>query len=203
MRINPLVENYPIRIREVTFGSILLLLLIFYFFPRFKSNAVVNKYDIVKQIETFDIPQTQQIKIPDPPARPSVPIASDDEFFDEDITIEDTESDNFDWETPPPPKRGPKIKFVPYDKKPEPKFPISPNYPEIAKEAGIEGKVYIEAGIDAKGNVISATVVKGIPNTGLDEAALEAVLRSKWKPARQRDKKVAVKIIIPIKFELN
>ena len=115
-------------------------------------------------------------------------MASEDEFFDEDITIEDTNADNFDFEAPPPPKKGPKIKFVPYDKKPEPKFAINPVYPEIAKEAGIEGTVYIEAGIDEKGNVVQAAVLKGVPNTGLDEAALEAVLRSKWRPARQRDK---------------
>ena len=203
MRVDALVKNYPVRIREVTLGALVLLLLIFYFSPRFYSKAIMNSYDVVKQIETFDIPQTQQIKIPDPPARPSVPMASEDEFFDEDITIEDTNADNFDFEAPPPPKKWPKIKFVPYDKKPEPKFAINPTYPEIAKEAGIEGTVYIEAGIDEKGNVVSAAVLKGVPNTGLDEAALEAVLRSKWKPARQRDKKVAVKITIPIKFQLN
>ena len=50
---------------------------------------------------------------------------------------------------------------------------------------------------------MQAAVLKGVPNTGLDEAALEAVLRSKWRPARQRDKTVAVKITIPIKFQLN
>ena len=94
MRVDALVQKYPVRIREVTLGTLFLLLLIFYFSPRFYSKVITNSYDVVKQIETFDIPQTQQIKIPDPPARPSVPMASEDEFFDEDITIEDTNADN-------------------------------------------------------------------------------------------------------------
>ena len=91
MRVDALVKKYPVRIREVTLGTLFLLLLIFYFSPRFYSTVITNSYNVVKQIETFDIPQTQQIKIPDPPARPSVPMASEDEFFDEDITIEDTD----------------------------------------------------------------------------------------------------------------
>ncbi len=46
-------------------------------------------------------------------------------------------------------------------------------------------------------------MLKGIPNTGLDEAALKAVKKSTWKPARQRDKKVGVWQTVPVKFELN
>ena len=45
--------------------------------------------------------------------------------------------------------------------------------------------------------------MKGIPNTGLNEAALAAVLRSTWKPARQRDKKVGVWQTVPVRFELH
>mgnify|MGYP000131708105 FL=1 len=132
-------------------------------------------------------------------------MASEDEFFDKDITIEDTDFDDFeDWDTPPPPpSEGPNVKFIPYDKAPKPKIPIRPVYPEIAQEAGIEGTVYIQFFIDAKGNVTEAWVQKGIPNTGLNEAALSAVKKSKWKPAQQRDKKVGVWQTVPVKFELT
>ena len=57
--------------------------------------------------------------------------------------------------------------------------------------------------INLKGNVQSARVEKGVPNTGLDEAALKAVKKSRWYPARQRDKKVGVWITIPIDFSLT
>ncbi len=91
MRIDPLIQQYPIRIREVTLGVILGISLLFYLFPRFLGEAEKITTTFQEEIETFDIPQTEQIKIPEPPARPSVPIASEDEFFDEDITIEDTD----------------------------------------------------------------------------------------------------------------
>ena len=139
-----------------------------------------------------------------PPPRPSVPVASEDEFFDDDITIEDTDFDDFeDWDSPPPPSEGPNVKFIPYDKPPKPIIPISPVYPDIAQEAGIEGTIYIQFFIDINGNVTEAWVQKGIPNTGLNEAALTAVKQSKWQPAQRRDKKVGVWQTVPVKFELT
>ena len=203
IRVDPLLEHYPVRIREVTIGVILGISFMFYIFPRFLGESEKMNYTIIEEIESFDIPQTEQIKIPEPPARPSVPVASEDEFFDDDITIEDTDFDDFDDWGAPPPQDAPRYKFIPYDKAPEPRVPVRPLYPDIAQEAGIEGTVYIQCFIDIKGNVTEAHVLKGIPNTGLDEAALYAVKRSKWYPARQRDKKVAVWISFPVKFSLT
>ena len=205
MRIDPLIQTYPVRIREVTFGVIIFISFLFYLFPKFLGESKNLATNIHEEIETFDIPQTEQIKIPEPPPRPSVPVASEDEFFDEDITIEDTEIEDFeDWEGPgfgP----NPSDEFIPYDQAPVPKIPLSSlvEYPELAREAGIEGKVYIKAFINIKGIVTSVQILKGIPNTGLDEAALKAVRKSRWYPARQRDKKVGVWITIPIDFSLS
>ena len=203
MRVDPLLEHYPVRIREVTIGVILSISFLFYIFPRFLGEAEKVEYTIVKEIESFDIPQTEQIKIPEPPARPSVPVASEDEFFDEDITIEDTDFDDFeDWDAPPA-QDAPKFKFIPFDKPPKPRVPVRPIYPDIAQEAGIEGTVYIQFFIDVKGNVTEAYVTKGMPNTGLDDAALTAVKKSKWYPAQQRDKKVGVWQTVPVVFSLT
>ena len=205
MRVDPLLVDYPIRIREVTIGVILGISLIFYILPRFLGEGRKTEYDIMHEIETFDIPQTEQFKLPEPPARPSVPVASEDEFFDDDITIEDTELEDFaDWE-PPDAGGAPSEEFIPYDQAPVPRIPLGDLviYPELAKEAGIEGKVYIKAFINIKGSVVSAKVLKGVPNTGLDEAAIKAVKKSRWYPARQRDKKVGVWITIPIDFSLT
>ena len=85
IRTDPLLVHYPVRIREVTIGVILFLTFMFYFFPRFLGEGERTNFTIVDEIESFDIPQTEQIKIPEPPARPSVPIASEDEFFDEEL----------------------------------------------------------------------------------------------------------------------
>ncbi len=75
-------------------------------------------------------------------------------------------------------------------------------YPEIAKRAGIEGKVYVQAFIDENGNVENAKIIKGI-GAGCDEAALEAVKQTKFTPGRQKGKPVKVQVSIPISFKLQ
>ena len=209
IRKDPYLILYPSRIRFITIFVIFFITFVFYFFPRFLGESKVLEYNIVEEIETFDIPETQQIKLPDPPARPSIPVASDDEFLDDDLTIEDTDFDDFDdWGAPPPPpSSGPDVVFVPYDKPPQPRRSIRPEYPEIAREAGIEGRVSIQFYVYKSGYVAqspdSIMILKGIPNTGLDEAAIDAIKRSRWKPAMQRDKKVAVWLVLPINFTLT
>lgn len=75
-------------------------------------------------------------------------------------------------------------------------------YPEIAKRAGVEGKVYILAFVDESGNVTKATVLKGI-GAGCDEAARDAVLATQFKPGKQRGVPVKVQVSIPIIFKLQ
>ncbi|NWG28386.1 MAG: energy transducer TonB [Ignavibacteriaceae bacterium] len=73
-------------------------------------------------------------------------------------------------------------------------------YPEIAKRAGIEGKVFVRAYVDERGTVTSAEIVKGI-GAGCDEAALDAVLNTKFSPGKQRGKPIKVQVTIPILFK--
>jgi protein TonB len=104
---------------------------------------------------------------------------------------------------PPPPPSGPKVAFIPYDLAPRPKTVIRPIYPEIAQEAGIEGVVVVQAFIDERGHVKETLILKGVPNTGLDEAAMEAIRRTKFHPAEQRERPVGVWISIPVNFRLK
>jgi protein TonB len=76
-------------------------------------------------------------------------------------------------------------------------------YPEIARKAGIEGTVYVEAVIDEKGNVVQTAIMKSLGHSGCDEAAIAAIRSVKWKPAKQRDRAVKVRISIPVKFRLK
>ena len=75
-------------------------------------------------------------------------------------------------------------------------------YPEIAKKAGIEGKVYIKTFIDEKGNVTKTEILKGI-GSGCDKAAMKAVKETKFTPAKQRGKLVNVLVVVPVLFKLN
>ena len=75
-------------------------------------------------------------------------------------------------------------------------------YPEIAKRAGVEGKVYVLAFVDESGTVTDVKLIKGI-GAGCDEAAMDAVRKTKFKPGKQRGKPVKVQVSIPVVFKLQ
>ena len=200
--VNPLKLKYPIVIRITGLIGVGLVIMNFLMFPRFQNTLEFEDVDRVI-IENIDIPQTQQIDNIPPPARPSIPVPTDDEDIADDLTLDDLDFDDFEaWDAPPQPT-GPKVKFIPYDTPPKPLRPIKPLYPEIAQEAGIEGVVVVQAFIDKKGRVKETTILKGIPNTGLDEAAMDAIRKTRFSPAKQRERKVGVWISIPVNFKLK
>jgi len=203
--INILKNRYPFTVRVMGLLAVLILISVFLIFPRFISEEeVFQQQEIV--IEQIDIPQTRQADSPPPPSRPSVPIESESEDLDEDITIAETELEDFEaWgDAPPPPTNtGPRVRFIPYDDPPVARSPINPIYPEIAQEAGIEGTVIVQAFINDKGIVEETVILKGVPNTGLDEAAAKAIMQTRFKPAKQRDRPVGVWISIPVHFTLK
>jgi len=198
-----LKEQYSTVTRIGAMLACLLGLLSFYGLQRFEPDVdIENEGQII--IENIEIPETQQFETPPPPARPSIPIESEDEDLADDLTIEETDLDSFDaWDAPPPPPSGPQFKFIPYDDPPRPITPIKPVYPDIAQEAGIEGQVLIQCFIDKSGRVKETIVIKGIPNTGLNESAVAALRKTRFRPAKQRETPVGVWITIPINFRLQ
>ena len=201
--INPLKAKYPIVVRLTTLLGISLVILNFLLFPRFGNTL---EFEDIEQviIENIDIPQTQQIDNTPPPARPSIPVPSDDEDIADDLTLDELDFDDFsNLDAPPPPPSGPKVVFIPYDDPPVAMSPIRPRYPEIAQEAGIEGVVVVQAFIDEKGRVKETLILKGVPNTGLDEAAMEAIRKTRFRQAKQRERAEGVWISIPVNFRLK
>ena len=201
--INPLQHAYPVNVRLAGLVGISLVIIIFIIFPRFLASMEFEDVDQII-IENIDIPQTQQIDNTPPPARPSIPVPSDDEDIADDLTLDELDFDDFSsLDAPPPPPSGPRVVFIPYDDPPVALSPIRPTYPEIAQEAGIEGVVIVQAFIDKKGRVKETLILKGVPNTGLDEAAMEAIRKTRFRPAKQRERAVGVWISIPVNFKLK
>jgi protein TonB len=209
IRNDAFTEQYPQRIRWILLSTVLVLAVVFYVFPRFSRAVVLAENSVAEIVETFDIPPTQQLEAPPPPSRPSIPVEAEEDEVAEDITIEETTLESFEWDAPPPPPtEGPIIKFIPYDEPPEPIGGLEAlmrnvKYPPIAREAGIEGTVVIQAFINDRGVVTETVVAKSLPGTGLDDAAVEAIRRTRFKPAKQRDRPVGVWLTIPVMFKLT
>jgi len=148
-----------------------------------------------------------------PPSRPSIPIEVENDDLLDDVTIDmNTDISSYEaWDAPPPPPEeddGPRVRFIPYDEAPDPIggfAAIQRNvvYPEIAQEAGIEGTVVVQAFVNEFGKVTECIILKGVPNTGLDEAAIAAIKKTRFRPAKQRDRNVGVYISIPVIFKLQ
>lgn len=162
------------------------------------------------EVQIENIPQTQQTSAAPPPERPAIPIESEDEDLPDDVTISSTTIDFTEQSVAPPTVSSGEEEeipeFVAFDKAPEVTKQVTPEYPEIARRAGIEGDVWLRVPIDTSGNVIASkikVVKNSTGNSGCVEAAIAAASQYKLSPAYQRDRPVRVWISLPFKFRLK
>ncbi len=179
-------------------------------FPTFVSDRREIK-KVQHVIEVENLPETQQMKRPPPPPRPAVPIETESTDVPDDVTIESTDLDFDDAQVdlPPPPPPGSAdeeveeeiVEFWAVEQVPEPVKQVAPEYPEVARKAGLTGTVFVEFTVGKDGLVKGARVVRG--PTIFHDAALAAVFQFVFKPAMQNDKPVSVRMTQPIRFRLK
>lgn len=75
-------------------------------------------------------------------------------------------------------------------------------YPKIAKEAGLEGKVFVMAYVDEKGNVDDIKILKGIGG-GCEEEVIKVLKTTKFKPGMNNGQPVKVKTSLSFAFKLK
>jgi protein TonB len=76
-------------------------------------------------------------------------------------------------------------------------------YPEVAKENNIQGKVIVKFCVTPKGGVDQVSILKGV-DPELDKEALRVVATlPPFKPGKQGGKAVPVWFIVPINFQLK
>jgi TonB family protein len=74
-------------------------------------------------------------------------------------------------------------------------------YPAAAKEAGIEGTVYLAFVVTKTGEIENIEILRGIGG-GCDEEAVRVISNApNWTPGKQRGKKVNVRMRLPIRFK--
>jgi protein TonB len=191
--------------KVLEFSTAVALLVIIFTFFAFKKFEIATELpqSVDIKIEMLEIPPTQQLQRPPPPSRPMIPIETEDDDLLDDVTIEETEIvfEARDEAPPPPPEEDEVYEFFAVSEKPEIIKKEVPDYPDLARKAQIEGKVVITVTIGKDGRVESAVVFKSVPM--LDDAALSAAKKCIFKPAKQRDKYVRVKMNVPFDFKLR
>jgi protein TonB len=202
--------------------TVSLAIMVMLFNWNFETDAkiiMLTNDQLAKFEEIQDIPLTKQppppppkliqapviIEVPDEEILEEVDITIDvevtEEMTVEDVVFEEVEIEEvaeeifFAVESPPAPVGGMKT-FYQYVGK-------NINYPNQARRAGIQGRVFLKFVVNADGAITDITLLKGI-GYGCDEEAIK-VLRNapKWQAGKQRGKPVRVFMTLPITFQLN
>ncbi|OFX28516.1 MAG: energy transducer TonB [Bacteroidetes bacterium GWA2_31_9] len=175
--------------------------------------------NLVVEEEIIPITRQEELKTP-PPAQQVIEelnIVEDDEEIEEELEIEDSESDQETQvevaEIQVEEEEVDEV-FNFYVLEDKPEFPggeaallkwIAQNtkYPEMAKENGIQGRIFVGFVIDKAGKVTEVKILRGV-DPYLDKEALRVVNNMpSWSPGKQRGKPVKVSYQVPIKFTLN
>lgn len=221
------LENKKVLFMEI--GLVLALLVVFAAFEYKSKDKVVQDLTddaAVELLEDMDIPITQA-EPPPPPETPKVPVLSDLldivdneiqvdaslnlslEFIDDmgvEIMdyVESASDEFFEDEEIPWAIVEEKPLFMGGDANTFSKW-VTDNmvYPEIARENGVQGRVYVEFTVNADGSVSNVKILRGL-DAALDKEAMRVISMSpKWTPGRQRDKAVKVSYKFPVLFQLR
>jgi protein TonB len=174
---------------------------------------------VVEQVEEEIIPITQQNTPPPPPppppAAPEIIQVVDDKTEVAEVEMVDTEADattvveEFEVKEevveeeiftivesmPEFPGGGQEALFKYLQKEMK--------YPQVAKENGIQGTVFVNFVVGKDGKIRDVKVLRGV-NKMLDDEAIRVVkAMPSWSPGKQRGKAVSVSYNLPIKFTLR
>jgi len=193
---------HALSIRVAAILALLVSLGAFLLLPReFGTKPYQMRRSIEMVMEALP-PELEKIAEAPQAAKPvAVPVAATSEAEVEAATIE--ASTFTEVVRPTEETEIPIVAFWKVEVKPEQISVPKPEYPDMARNAGIEGTTVVEALVGANGAVGDARVLRSSGNQSLDQAAVAAARLATFRPARQRDKPVRVWVSIPYRFALQ
>lgn len=200
VKIADLKERFPLYFRVGLFLAVLFFIVAFLLVPHYSLHPYVPRVDRATKVEV-EPEEIEAIEEIEAAPKPQLPVEAESEEEIEAATIEKTaDFETFDKMPIEPEAETPE--FVAYDTPPRPKAIVKPRYPDIAKQAGIEGTVILQLLVETNGKVLKAKVLKSL-HPELDKSAIDAAYRTTFYPAKQRDKPVKVWVSYPIRFVLE
>lgn len=79
----------------------------------------------------------------------------------------------------------------------------APTYPEAARRAGQQGLVMLRVQVNARGTVDAVSVSESSGHSLLDQAAIKAVRKWKFRPATMGPMAVECEVEVPVRFKLD
>jgi protein TonB len=197
-------NKYNVYVRNSLYVVLVVHALMFYFTPTFKFKPYVLREQYFQAVE---LPTS--FELPPPPKEvtaPVVPIeaAEGDEEATDASAFAPTSYSNIDEvPMPPPPSTDQAQEFYAFDEPPVLIKFVNPKYPDLARQAGIEGTVLLNVLVGDDGKVLQVTVIQSDVTPAMEKAAQEAAKQFLWKPAKQRTVPVKARMAVPIRFKLH
>ena len=197
-------DRYNRYVRNSLYVVLAVHFLLFYFTPTFTFKPYVLREQYFQAIE---LPTS--FELPPPPkevSAPAVPIeAAEGEEADADAgEFAPTSFDDIgSLPSPPPPPSETAQEFYAFDEPPVLIKFINPKYPDLARQAGIEGTVLLNVLVGDDGKVLQVSVIQSDVTPAMEKAASEAAKQFLFKPAKQRTVAVKARVAIPIRFKLH
>ncbi len=88
------------------------------------------------------------------------------------------------------------------DQKPEARVRTAPMYPFEMRRSGLKGEVVVEFIVDTQGNVRDPVIIRA-SHPGFEQAAIDAVLKWKFKPGKKAGAAQNTRVRQPLTFSLN
>ena len=191
-----------------------------------KEKAVASLGEDTQVVEVEDMVPITQETPPPPPEAPKIPVLSDQiDIVEDDIKVDDNfmslEDDanlgveimDYVEEVKEEVVEEEAIPFQLVEEKPSfnggdanefSKWVNSKlQYPEIAKENGVQGRVTLQFTVNPDGSVSNVKVLRGVDSSLYKEAVRVVSMSPKWKPGKQRDRAVKVTYTFPVIFQLR
>ncbi len=221
------LENKKLLFLEI--GLIISLAVVYFAFEwTTKEKQTVEAFEETQVIvETEEMVPITQETPPPPPSAPSIPVLSDQiDIVDDEIQVDDdlfmnledqadlaVDVKDYVAEVEEEVVEDEAIPFMLVEEKPSfmggdaNAFSKWVNerleYPEIAKENGVQGRVTLQFTVNTDGSVSNVKVLRGV-DPSLDKEAVRVVSMSpKWTPGKQRDRAVKVTYTFPVIFQLR
>ncbi|MDZ4724289.1 MAG: TonB family protein [candidate division Zixibacteria bacterium] len=208
----------------VTIGFVLGIIVVSWIY-----SAIIGDGDlppaptVIRTVADLGPPPTIVKRPPDVQVTPQVnkpkvgiptPVA-DDEVLEEDVVLA-TKDDLADISAPDMGADGDVVvdiadddyipgvdEFVPVEIQAEMIHEVKPEYPRLARQAAIEGDVWIAVLVGKDGSVLDSKVYKSSGTASLDDAAMAVSKQHKFKPAIQNKNPVPVWVKFKVKFTLG
>lgn len=196
-----LKDAYPRILRLALLGALLIHIAAFVAVPSLEFAPYSMNEKAPPPLSPVDIAIEQPERTEEVPKPPEVRAFEPSDEADENATIDQTAYKPKDLTLPVLRERTRPEPATSFEVPPVLVHRVDPVYPDLARQAELEGTVGLVIIVDERGHVESAEVVSSV--SGLDEAAVAAVLQWRFEPARQWNVPVRVRIFQTVRFQLR